>query len=143
MRNIVCAQQLIAELRMLLEKCKALGYTNKARMGHTNAAMESCKTQVNKQQTQSALEKQWHSGEKMAQIYDQRNIEGLLVKKLQRIERLLTGLHVSKSLVMQAISSSVCEEADDVKKYTLECMKIRYNKKPRRCNVQFHELTSC
>ncbi|XP_023768592.1 F-box/LRR-repeat protein At5g02910-like [Lactuca sativa] len=49
MRNIVCAQQLIAELRMLLEKCKALGYTNKARMGHTNAAMESCKTQVNKQ----------------------------------------------------------------------------------------------
>ncbi|KAL7608898.1 hypothetical protein Lser_V15G10345 [Lactuca serriola] len=48
MRNIVCAQQLIAELRMLLEKCKALGYTNKARMGHTNAAMESCKTQVNK-----------------------------------------------------------------------------------------------
>ncbi|CAI9274862.1 unnamed protein product [Lactuca saligna] len=81
--------------------------------------MESCKAQINKQWTQLPLEIPWHFGKKMTQVYDQWNIKGSLVAKLQRIEGLLTGLPVSKSPAIQAISSSVCEQADDVRKNML------------------------
>ncbi|CAH1415155.1 unnamed protein product [Lactuca virosa] len=109
MRNIVSAQELVAESRVLFQHCKALRNTNKADMEQPMESLkikwhEHSKAQVKRQWVQSPLEMQSHFEMKQEKIEK-------LVKKLQHVEGLVTELPESKRDVMQATFSSVCEEA--------------------------------
>ncbi|KAL7609855.1 hypothetical protein Lser_V15G10363 [Lactuca serriola] len=109
MRNIVSAQELVAESRVLFQHCKPLCNTNKAYMEQPMESLrikwhEHSKAQVKRLWAQSPLEMQSHFEMKQEKIEK-------LVKKLQHVEGLVTEQPVSKRDVMQATFSSVCEEA--------------------------------
>ncbi|CAI9274881.1 unnamed protein product [Lactuca saligna] len=109
MRNIVLAQELVVESRVLFQHCKALHNTTKADMEQPTESLkikwhEHNKAQVKRPWAQSPFEMQSHFEMKQEKIEK-------LVKKLQHVEGLVTELPVSKRDMMQATFYSVCEEA--------------------------------
>ncbi|KAI3524997.1 hypothetical protein L1887_03668 [Cichorium endivia] len=124
MRNMVSTQMLIELLQHCVKYYEVNNDTNNAHM--TSLKINNDKVQVKKQWVQSALEMQWHFGEMMAHI-EQEKIERLptletrlMISRLQIIEGLVSELPASERTAMQATFSKLCEEAAVVMKNMMD-----------------------
>lgn len=127
MKNTKWAQELLADLRLVLEQEKAKTETNMAHLkqGETH---------------------QLHIGELWndftVKMEQGKAKSGDIISRLERIKGLLIKLPTSKRAELQPCFSSLCVEADTVVNSILDHMKIQCETKGSNFSMCFHELAA-
>ncbi|KAI3713744.1 hypothetical protein L1987_72330 [Smallanthus sonchifolius] len=135
------AQDLMAELRVLLDKEKDNSKINKARPEREKTPVESLepkKLEIGGNMAQ--IKGGWENlGVQFSQRKEQASV---IISKLQLVEELLAKLPASKRAKIQPCFSSMCVEADIAISQITDCIKIQCDENQIRSSVWFHELAT-
>ncbi|KAI3713747.1 hypothetical protein L1987_72333 [Smallanthus sonchifolius] len=135
------AQNLMAELRVLLDKEKDNSKTNRAHLERGKTPVEGHepeKLEIGGRMAQ--IKSCWKN--LVVQIKQSKEEACLIISKLHHIEELLTKLPASNRAKIKPCFSSLCAEADIAISKITDCMKIHCDENQSRSSVCFHELAA-
>lgn len=137
----VIAQNLMAELQVLLEKENDNIKTNMAHLERGKAQADSLKARAKKKPKIEGTMEQMKSGWEnlLVQLKGRKEKACLIISRLQCIEELLTSMPVSKRAKLQPCFSSMRSEANIAISQITDYMKIQCDENQRRSSVLFSD----
>ena len=126
------------------------GFLNRWKPNNDKNTARVDQGEVENQRAQQETIIESQSGERLTQIKsylsdltkrsEEENKSLFIISTLQMIESLLIEVPASHRAKMQPMYSCLFVEADTFVDNMMDCVRIHYDKKPRRSNVHRHEL---